>query len=376
MKIALLGTRGIPAAYSGFETAVENLGERLAQRGHEVHVYCRPHMVEGRYATYKGMRLVYLPTIPSKHLDTFAHSLISTIHMVARIRPDVAIYFIAGNAPFAGLSRLVGVPSIINVDGLDSRRAKWSGPAKRYIAWTEHAAPRLASHVITDSRVLQRIYRDEHHAETEFIAYGAEMPEPADAGTLARFGLAPRDYVLFVGRLVPENNAHVVIEAFAGLETDLNLVVVGDAPYADDYQRDLKVAAARDPRVMMTGYVFGDGYVELSRNAAVVVVATEVGGTHPVLVESMAAGNCILVNDHEPNLETIGDAGASYRGSEGAAGLRSALQSLLDDPERVEALRSAAAERARAVYSWDAVTDAYERLAERFAGTSRGGHRR
>jgi glycosyltransferase involved in cell wall biosynthesis len=288
----------------------------------------------------------------------------------------VAIYFIAGNAPFAGISRLLGVPSIINVDGLDSRRAKWSGPAKRYIAWAEHRAPRLARCVVTDSRVLQRIYREEHHAETAFIAYGAEMPEPAGAGALARLGLAPRDYVLFVGRLVPENNAHVVIEAFAGLDTDLKLVVVGDAPYADDYQRELKVAAERDSRVMMTGYVFGDGYLELSRNAAIVVVASEVGGTHPVLVESMAAGNCVVVNDHEPNLETIGDAGAHYHGADGAAGLRSALQSLLDDPDRVEALRSAAAERARTVYSWDAVTDAYERLAARYARSPRRGHRR
>jgi len=367
MKIALLGTRGVPAAYSGFETAVENLGERLAARGHDVYVYCRPHMVEGRYKTYKGMRLVYLPTVASKHLDTFVHTFLSTVHMAIRVRPSVAFYFIAGNAPFAGLSRLLGVPSVINVDGLDSRRAKWSGAAKRYIAWAEHVAPRMADRVITDSRVLQRIYREEHHAETEFIPYGAEMPEPADAGTRERYGLVSRGYVLFVGRLVPENNAHVLVEAFAGLDTDLKLVVVGDAPYADEYQRELKAAAARDPRVVLTGYVFGDGYRELSRDAAIVVVATEVGGTHPVLLESMAAGNCIIVNDHEPNLETVGDAGATYRGADGALGLRGALQSLLDDPERVETLRAAAAERARTVYSWDAVTDAYERLASLYS---------
>lgn len=371
MRIALIGTRGVPAAYSGFETAVENLGERLAARGHEVYVYCRPHMVEGRYSTYKGMRLVYLPTIASKHLDTVVHSLLSTFHMAARVRPDVAFYFIAGNAPFAGLSRLLGVPSIINVDGLDSRRAKWSGPAKRYIAWAEHSAPRFADRVITDSRVLQRIYREEHHAETEFIAYGADMPESGTTEALEGLGLEPRGYVLFVGRLVPENNAHVLIEAFADLATDLKLVVVGDAPYADDYQRRLKVAAARDSRVTMTGYVFGDAYRELSRHAAIVVVATEVGGTHPVLVEAMVAGNCVLVNDHEPNVEVIGDAGATYRGDAGPAGLRAALAGLLADPPRIEALRAAAAERARAVYSWDAVTDAYERLAERFARTSR-----
>lgn len=362
MKIALLGTRGVPAAYSGFETAVENLGTRLAARGHEVTVYCRPHMVEGRYAVYRGMRLVYLPTVASKHLDTFVHTFLSTVHMAAVVRPDVALYFIAGNSPFALLSRSLGIPSVLNVDGLDSRRAKWSGPAKRYLRWAERNAPRFATRVITDSRQLQRLYREEHGAETEYIAYGAEVPDTASLSHLERLGLRPRGYVLFVGRLVPENNAHVLVEAFAALDTDLRLVIVGDAPYADDYQAALR--ATTDPRVLFTCYLFGEGYHELARNAAIFVVPTEVGGTHPVLVEAMAAGNCVVVNDHPPNLEVIGDAGVAYSGAGGAPALREVLRDLLGRPDRIAALRAAAAERAAELYSWDAVTDAYERLAD------------
>ncbi len=333
-------------------------------RGHEVIVYCRPHMLERRYATYKGMRLVHLPTIATKHLDTFVHTALATVHATTVLRPDVAFYFIAGNAPFAGLSRVLGVPSVLNVDGLDSQREKWSAAARLYIRWSERAAPRLACRVITDSRVLQRLYRDNHSAETVFIPYGADMDGPTDGGaTLARYGLESRRYVLFVGRLVPENNAHVLVEAFSGVTADDRLAIVGDAPYACAYQEELRRSAGTDPRVVLTGYVFDEGYRELARNARVVVVPSGVGGTHPVLVEAMAAGNCVVVNDHEPNLEVIGDAGVAYHGGEGAAGLRRVLQDLLDDPERIESLRAAATARAAAVYSWDAVTDAYEHLA-------------
>jgi len=367
VKIVLIGTRGLPAAYSGFETAVENIGRRLAARGHRVTVYCRPHMVEGRYPAYRGMGLVYLPTVANKYLDTLVHTLICTLHMAVRRRPDVAIYFIAGNSPMTRLSRLLGIPSIINVDGLDSRRAKWNRWARLYLRWAERNAPRFATATITDSRILQRLYRDDYGYETHYIAYGSELDDEVSGGKhLARLGLEPRNYVLFVGRLVPENNAHVLVEAFAGLDTDLKLAIVGDAPYAEEYQRELRAAA--DERVVFTGYQFGAAYRQLARNAAISVVATEVGGTHPVLLESMAAGNCVVVNDHPPNVEVIGDAGVTYPAVEGAVGLRRVLSELLADPQRVEQFRGAAARRARALYSWDAVTDAYEELAREVAG--------
>ena len=374
MKIALAGTRGVPAAYSGFETAVEQLGSRLAARGHEVTVYCRPHMVERREdAVYKGMRLVYLPTVAGKHLDTPIHSLLTSLHMGAVARPDVAVYFIAGNSPFAGLSRALGIPTAINVDGLDSQRAKWGPWARRYLRLTERAAPLLASVAITDSRTVQALYRS-WGWETLFIPYGSELDADDDSDgaapddTLERLGLVPRGYILFVGRLVPENNAHVLVEAFRGLDTDLRLAVVGDAPYADEYQARLQ--ATGDERVVFTGYQFGRAYRELLRNAFVLAAPTEVGGTHPVILEALGAGACIVVNDHTPNLETIGDGGRSYSGSLGAEDLRRVLQELLADHDSVERYRAAALQRARA-YSWDAVTDAYERLAEQLVAGKR-----
>ncbi|HEX7601969.1 MAG TPA: glycosyltransferase, partial [Polyangiaceae bacterium] len=169
MRIALLGTRGVPAAYGGFETLVENVGPRLAERGHRVTVYCRPHMVSGRYVAYRGMELVYLPTLATKHLDTIVHTFVSTLDMAVRHRPDVAIYFIAGNSPMAALSRLLGVPSIIHVDGLNSRRTTWGKYASLYLRWTERNAPRCATATVTDSLDVQRLYREEYGAETYFI---------------------------------------------------------------------------------------------------------------------------------------------------------------------------------------------------------------
>jgi glycosyltransferase involved in cell wall biosynthesis len=392
MRIALAGTRGVPASYSGFETAVEQIGSRLAARGHDVTVYCRPHMVPRQPGDrYRGMRLVYLPTVAGKHLDTPIHTFLSTLHLGALRRPDVAFYFIAGNSPFAGLGRLLGVPTAINVDGLDSQRAKWGPAARAYLRCTERAAPVLAHVAITDSRDVQALYRTWGH-ETVFIPYGSELEEdePAAAGApaaapaaaegapaagpaaaaagppppdvLAELGLEPRRYVLFVGRLVPENNAHVLVDAFRGLETDLRLAVVGDAPYAEAYQERLH--AAGDARVVFAGYRFGAAYRRLLRNAAVVAVPAEVGGTHPVILEAMAAGACLVVNDHAPNLEAVGDAAVSYAGAEGAEGLRRALAELLADPAQMDRLRAAAAERAHRLYSWEAVTDAYEHLAQ------------
>jgi glycosyltransferase involved in cell wall biosynthesis len=371
VKLALLGTRGVPAAYSGFETAVENVGARLAARGHDVTVYCRPHAVEARYLSYRGMRLVHLPTIATKHLDTFVHTVLSTVHMALFVRPDVAVYFIVGNAPSAALSRLAGIPSVLNVDGLDSERAKWSGPAKLYLRWAQRHARRCATRLITDSQVLQRVYRERYGAATEFIPYGADLDGSDSGGHLASLGLRERGYLLFVGRLVPENNAHVLLEAFRELKTDLRLVVVGDAPYERRYQDDLRTAFADDERVLFTGYLFDDAYRELARHAEIFVVPSEVGGTHPVLLEALYAGNCVVVNDHEPNLEVLGEAGVSYPGAEGAAGLRRALQSLLDHPERIAELRTAATERAATLPTWDAVTDAYERLARAVAADRR-----
>ncbi len=363
LKIAILGTRGIPASYSGFETAVEQLTARLTARGHTVVVYCRPHVVDRKLSSYKGAQLVHLPTVQNKYLDTFVHTLFSAAHAARATKPDVALFFIAGNSPLCLITRRAAIPAVINIDGLDSDRRKWPAFAKAYLRFAERTASRWADEAITDSHAVADIFERRYGERIGVVPYGVEDPGYDGTETLERLGLQPRRYVLFVGRLEPENNPHLLVEAFSRISREsaheMKLAIVGGAPYADEYIR--QVWRAADPRVVFPGYVFGRGYWELQRHAYLFCAPTEVGGTHPVILEAMAAGNCVLVNDHRPNAETVGDAGIYFSGKAGVDDLAVQLDRLLNNPKLVEQYRRRALDRARE-YSWDAVTDQYERL--------------
>lgn len=366
MRIAFIGTRGVPASYSGFETFVEQLGSRLAERGHDVTVYCRRHHVDPQPGRYRGMRLVYVRGIATKHLDTISHTFLSCLHAFPQ-RYDVVVMCISGNAPLTPLLRLNGAGVILNVDGSDWRRKKWGPLARTYIRLSEWVAARLPSATVTDSEVMRRYYRERLGVETECICYGADVPPPTSQDTLRALGVESRGYLLLVGRLVPENCAHHLVAAYEQLCPELKCVVVGDAPYAGAYIAGLK---RRGPHVIFPGYIFGEGYRELLHHAYAVVLCSEVGGTHPVLVEAMVAGNCVIVNNTPANLEVIGDAGISYDGAGGAGALRETLRAVIGDEQRVISLRTQARERAESRYRWDVVTDQYEALCVRVA---RGG---
>ena len=364
MNVAILGTRGIPASYSGFETAVEQITSRLTARGHRVVVYCRPHVVDPTITHWKGAELVHLPTVRNKYLDTFVHTLLSSVHAARRVKPDVALFFIAGNSPLCLVTRFAGIPTVINVDGLDSDRRKWNRLAKSYLRAAERLSPRMATP--GDHRLARRGGDLSSAATGGRSAWCPTAPSclTATGATCSpTSGLEPRRYVLFVGRLEPENNPHLLVEAWARIPSELTrgmkLVVVGGAPYASDYIN--RVRRAADPRVVFPGYVFGPGYWELQRNAYLFCAPTEVGGTHPVILESLVAGNCVLVNDYRPNAETVGDAGVYFSGTEGVPDLARQLERLLADPDLVDGYREKARERAK-LYSWDAVAAAYEQL--------------
>ena len=272
-----------------------------------------------------------------------------------------------------------GIPTVINVDGLDSDRSKWPGIAKTYLRFAERHAPDWADTALTDSHAVAEIFEQRYGKRIGVVPYGVEEPEqdptnPEGTPTLDRLGLKPREYILFVGRLEPENNPHVLVDAWARIPAEttrgMKLVVVGGAPYADEYIR--QVRRKGDPRVLFPGYVFGRGYWELQRHAYAFCAPTEVGGTHPVILEALAAGNCVIVNDHAPNVETVGEAGLTFSGREGVPSLTAQLERVLGDPGLVEEYRGRARERARR-YSWDAVTDQYEQLLLRARDASKPG---
>jgi len=354
MRIAILGTRGVPANYGGFETFAEQLGRRLVERGHEVTVYGRDRFVARETRSYLGMRIVRLPAPRAKYFETVLHTLFAAFHV---LRQDYDVVYVcnSANIPAVILLRLFRRQIVLNVDGLEWKRKKWSGIGRAYYracAWT---AAKLPVHVVTDARVIQDYYKTAYGRETTYFPYGTELEPVADDGTLARLGLVAGRYVLYVSRLEPENNAHVVIKAYSSVATDLPLAIVGDAPYASKYIASLR--ATQDKRVLFLGAVYGIGYQVLRSHATAYVQATEVGGTHPALVEAMGFGNVILANDVPEHHETLDDAGLYYHGS---TELAAKLQTVLDDKALAEDLRRRAHDRARRLYSWDAISDAYE----------------
>jgi glycosyltransferase involved in cell wall biosynthesis len=359
MRIGLLGSRGIPACYSGFETFYENLAVRLVQRGHDVTVYNRKQYVNYPLEYYKGVRLVTFPTIRSKQLDTLFHTFISVIHAAFQ-RYDIAYFCIVGNSPLTILTRMFGMKTILNVDGEDWKREKWHGLEKVYLKLSERIATVFPHVVISDSKVIRKRYHQDYKTETVFIPYGANTAKSSDTTYLNKFGLEKEKYILFVGRLVPENNAHLLIEGFIQLKSDYKLVIIGNAPYVESYKEELKRMAGQN--VTFTGYLFGEGYASLSSHCYLFVLPSGVDGTRPVLLDQMGFGNCVLVNNSSANLEVIGNAGISFNGKDGFSDLMSKLEYLFSHPEIVVEYRKRAVDRVMKHYSWDVVTEKYEQL--------------
>jgi glycosyltransferase involved in cell wall biosynthesis len=354
MHIAILGIRGVPANYGGFETFAEQLGARLVERGHQVTVYGRSSSIPPGLKEFRGMRLVRLPAPRSKYLETVVHSLFAAAHAAFR-RYDIVYVCNSANVPAVILLMLARKRIALNVDGLEWQRAKWSKAGRAYYRACAAIAARLPVHVVTDATVIHDYYLRAYGRQTDYFPYGTELTSTPDDGLLDQIGLTSRRYVLYVSRLEPENNAHVVIEAYRTVHTEMPLAIVGDAPYASKYIASLKLT--QDPRVRFLGAIYGSGYRILQSNAFAYVQATEVGGTHPALVEAMGSGSAIVANDVPEHRETLHDAGTYYKG---AGELTERLQELIDHPERAEAFRVAAWDRAAATYSWDAVASAYE----------------
>jgi glycosyltransferase involved in cell wall biosynthesis len=353
VRIALLGTRGIPANYGGFETFAEELSARLVERGHDVTVYCRERYPEPRY---RGVRVQYLPTIRHKYFDTLAHTFVSTLHVLGH-RADAVLYCNGANAIFTPAPRLLGMPVALNVDGLERKRKKWNRLAKAWYLLSEWLATFCPTVVVTDALTIQQYYLERYRKSSTFIPYGADIGKVDGTATLERLGIEPGKYFLYVSRLEPENHALEVRQSFEGVSTRLKLALIGDAPYASEYIG--RVRNTTDRRVVMPGAIYGAGYRELGSHCFAYIHATEVGGTHPALIEAMGRGALVLYRDTPENVEVAGDTGLRFD----FAGLPATLDRVLKMPESErEDLRRRAMERARARYSWDAVTDQYENL--------------
>jgi glycosyltransferase involved in cell wall biosynthesis len=302
------------------------------------------------------VQLLYLPTWRHKYFDTIAHTFLSTIHLIFH-RVDVALYCNAANAIFTFWPRLFGVPVALNVDGLERKRKKWNALARTWYLISERLATFCPSAVVTDARNIADYYLERYQKKTDFIPYGADTGKIESSDVLQKLGLRPNEYFLYVSRMEPENNALLVRESFERVETALKLALIGDAPYAHDYIRRLR--DTKDPRILMPGAIYGQGYHELLSHCFAYVHATEVGGTHPALIEAMGRGALVLYLNTPENAEVAGGAGVPFEAQDLPEKL--ALVVAMPDTERAEWQRRAA-QRVGERYSWDAVTDEYERL--------------
>src|ERR1700716_1181842 len=363
MNIVIVGTRGIPARYGGFETLADQLSKRLVERGHTVTVYCRKPFTSRDDVFDPRMRRAILPSVPSMHFDTLFHTFLSIVHVLFGDAEGVLICNVA-NSPFAWMPRLAGKPTALNVDGLDRKRREWNFLGQWFLHFCELLSTYSPTRVVTDARAIQDYYWQRYGKKSEMIGYGAEPP--VTSNHFDSFGLSSRRYILYIARLEPENNPELVLRAYRDLKTDWPLVVVGGNPYQPAYVRQLEALA--DRRVIFTGPVYGDAYWSLQKNAGVFVFAGEIGGIHPALVEAMAAGNAILYLDTAANRETARDCGIPFHPEE--TDLAKKLEQLIAAPGRIEELAQQAQVVARTVYGWDKVVDQYEAL---FVHMLRGG---
>jgi len=364
MNIAIMGLRGIPAKYGGFETFIEELAPRLAGKGHSVTVYGRSNIIDLRERHYKGVRITILPTISHKYLETVFHTFLCVLHALFR-KYEIVFIVNAANSIFSILPRLTGKKVVVNVDGIERKRKKWSMIGKLWYFSGEIFSVIFPNRIVTDARTIQDYYRKRYRKDSTFIPYGAEITRISSDDTLIKLGLQNRGYILYVSRLEPENNAHIIIRAFEKIKTDKVLVIVGDAPYSQKYIRSLK--QTKDKRIIFAGYVFGKGYKELQSHAYCYIHATEVGGTHPALIEAMGFGNCVIANGTPENIEAVGGCGFIYKKND-IIDLKEKIQYVLNTPKIVEEFGEKARSRIDKYYSWNSIADNYETLFIRLVG--------
>ncbi len=365
----MLGLKGIPALHGGIERHVEELAARLAACGHDVTVYCREYYTPAG-ASVPPLTLRRLPSVRTKHLDAWTHTLLSSF--AAARRPfDIYHYHALGPATLSFLPLLLGKKVVVTVHGLDWQREKWGPLAAAYLRLGEVAAARLPSKTIVVSRDLQRYFARRYRRRTTYIPNAVAAPAAVDFGELKKFGLEAGNYVLTVGRLVPEKGIHLLIDAYNALGDAPPLVIVGDDPYGG-YVARLKELAG--DRVRFLGYVYGPPLAAFYAGSLLYVQPSTLEGLSIALLEAMSYGAAVLASDIPANAEALGDAGVYFRPGDARA-LEGRLRRLLAAPRLLKEKGAAARRRAAMLYSWDEVarrTEAVYRAALGYAASDAG----
>lgn len=357
MKIAIVGTRGIPASYGGFETCAEELSIGLVKKGHRVIVSCRRYLYSDRPALYKGVELCYPVSIPGKITDTFSHTFFSMLRVLLW-SPDIVLIFNSANSPLALIPKIFGKRVLINVDGLEWKRAKWGKIARMYYKFSEFFSSIIADVVISDARAIKDYYLKKYKRESVYIPYGAPVIESKNPEILKKYGLKSDGYFFIGSRLEPENHQDMAVEAFRQVKTDKLLVIAGGANWKSPYVKKLRMTD--DRRVVFLGPVYEPGHIEeLHAGAYAYIHGNEVGGTNPALLKAMGSGNCIIALDVPFNREVLGDAGLYFKD---VSQLKQNIEFLLENQNVRDSLKQKARERAISMYRWEDVIERYENV--------------
>jgi glycosyltransferase involved in cell wall biosynthesis len=366
LRIAMIGCRGVPARWGGIERHVEELSALLAARGHDVTVFCRSNYVLAGAAEHRGVRLRRLPTVGTKHLDAIVHSAIATVSAMASSF-DILHYHAIGPGIMAMLPRYLSAARVVlTVHGLDDQRAKWGRVASSVLRTAGWLSGRVPAATIVVSRDLERHYRERHHRQAVFYIPNGVCPPPRRPpdGALARLGLTPGRYLLFVGRFVPEKAPDLLVRAFQRVPGDSRLVLTGNSSFTNDYVQGLRERAAEDPRVVLAGFVYGAELEELYGNAAAFVLPSHLEGLPLTLLEAAAAATPVVVSSIPPHVEVVGTDGPGHRlvapGDEATLGR--VLAQVLANPARERAGAAALRERVRRAYRWPAAAATTERV--------------
>lgn len=364
LKIAMVGLRGLPATYGGIERHVEEIGARLVDRGHSVTAFVRPDYSAGT-TSHRGVRCVSLPTVKEKHLEATVHSAVASLATVGR-GYDIVHFHALGPGLFSPIPKYLTRAKVVQtIHGLDDQRGKWGGGAQKVLRLARATSTRVPDELVVVSRELQRVYREEHTRDSVYIPNGHPEPRRMPAGpVLDRLGLEPKGYLLFLGRLVPEKDPLGLIEAFASVETNLKLVIVGGSSNTDEYVGRLHRAAERDPRVVMPGYLFGDELAEVMTHAQVFVQPSLLEGLPITMLEAAAYGLPVVASDIPAHREIIIMDGPGRRtfSAGDPLSLSEALRAELSDPLGGSLGASSLTAEVAAHYNWDKATDALEDL--------------
>lgn len=366
MKIAMIGTKGIPATWGGIERHVEEISVRLAAMGHDVTVYCRPHYTETNDLVYKGVKLRKLPTINSKNFDAIVHTFFATMNAISKDY-DVVHYHAIGPGTLSLLPKIVGKGTVVTVHGLDWQREKWGNRAKAFLKFGERASVKFPSQTIAVSRFLKGYLEDKYGREVNYIPSAVTDPVFRAPNKIREFGIGDKDYILFVARLVPEKGCHFLIDAYKRLKTNKKLVIAGGSSLSDDYVAELKQHESED--IIFTGYVFGEALHELYSNAYCYVHPSTIEGLPVTLLEAVSYGNCIIASNIPANAEVVQDSGLLFE-SQDVDGLCEQLKVVLDNPVLAKSLGEKAQATGVSEYNYDSVAEKTANVYKKAIGIS------